>query len=157
MTTNYPLPQSTILLSSHSRTQEAEFEATSSRSGKVYFKKKAQNAPTIRNVTFKLTEAQAQIFISWFNGGINKGFDPFYMNMQTEWGNQSILCRFLPDSLLNASRSSWNLWQYKAQLVIENYSKPSYYPNNIWFMPEYTKDEQRSYLDIIVNTLMPKV
>lgn len=154
---DYPLNLNTVLLSSYSRQQQASFSSTEVRSGAVYFKKTATNQPTIRNVTFRFEQNKAHLFLGWFNSQLKKGFEPFDINLMTEWGMQTLRCRFLPDSLLNATRPNALHWQYTAQIMIPDYGPPSYYPDDMYKYPEYQGSDNWSKLDVIINTQLNKV
>ena len=103
---NYPLPQKTVQLSTYSSQKPAQFTTVESRSGKMYFKKTVQNQPTTRSISFTFSsKLEAQIFMDWFANVLKNRFLPFDIKLATEWEtSQTIRCRFLPDSLLNASR-----------------------------------------------------
>lgn len=150
---NYPLPQKTIQLSTYSRQQSAQFTTVESRSGKMYFKKIAQNQPTTRSISFTLSsKLDAQIFMDWFANVLKNGFLPFDIKLATEWEtSQTIRCRFLPDSLLNASRPNSLQWNYTATLFIENYGPPDYIPKSSAIYQNYYNKDTRFLLDKIVN------
>lgn len=151
---NYPLPQKTVQLSTYSRQQSAQFTTVESRSGKMYFKKIAQNQPTTRSISFTFSKkTDSQIFLSWFADVLKNGFLPFDIKLATEWEeSQVIRCRFLPDSLLNVSRPNSLLWNYTATLFIENYGPPDYIPKSISQYQNYYNKEARLFLDEIVST-----
>lgn len=150
---DYPLPQKTIQLSTYSRQQPAQFTTVESRSGKMYFKKIAQNQPTTRSISFIFSKkTDAQIFFSWFTGVLKNGFLPFDIKLATEWEESQIIrCRFLPDSLLNASRPNSLQWNYTATLLIENYGPPDYIPKSSAIYQNYYNKDTRFLLDKIVN------
>jgi len=154
---NYPFSSNTILLSSYSKQRQASFSTTEVRSGAVYFKKSAANQPVIRNITFRFEQPKSPIFLSWFNNQLKKGFEPFDIDLMTEWGIQTLRCRFLPDSLLNTSRANSLHWQYTAQIMIPNYDAPPYYPDDAHLFPDYLDGKNIEWLDIIVNTQLNKV
>lgn len=149
----YPLLPRTVMIGG-SYEREAAFSVTESRSGKLYFKRKAQNAPAYRRVTFKFQGDDAMRFRSWFDNTLKGGFLPFFMPLKTEWGLIELECRFIPNSLLNPSNIS-NVWTYTAELMIYNYKAPDWIPPDIDQYPEYFKD--RNYLDVIINTQLNKV
>lgn len=156
---NYPLPQKTVQLSTYSRQQSAQFTTVESRSGKMYFKKIAQNQPTTRSISFTFSsKLEAQTFIIWFKDVLKNGFLPFDIKLATEWKtSQTIRCRFLPDSLLNASRPNNLQWSYTATLLIENYGPPDYMPKNILIYQNYYNNEAVLFLDKIVNAQLNKM
>ena len=151
---NYPLPQKTVQLSTYSRQQSAQFTTVESRSGKMYFKKIAQNQPTTRSISFTFSKkTDSQIFLSWFADVLKNGFLPFDIKLATEWEtSQTIRCRFLPDSLLNVSRPNSLLWNYTATLFIENYGPPDYFPRSVSLYQNYYNKEAMLFLDKIVST-----
>lgn len=151
---DYPLTQKTVQLSTYSRQQPAQFTTVESRSGKMYFKKIAQNQPTTRSISFTFSaELDAHIFLSWFTDVLKNGFLPFDIKLATEWEtSQTIRCRFLPDSLLNASRPNSLQWNYTATLLIENYGPPDYIPKSISLYQNYYNREAMLFLDEIVST-----
>lgn len=150
---DYPLTQKTVQLSTYSRQQPAQFTTVESRSGKMYFKKIAQNQPTTRSISFIFSKkTDAQIFFSWFTGVLKNGFLPFDIKLATEWEESQIIrCRFLPDSLLNVSRPNSLQWNYTATLLIENYGPPDYIPTSISQYQNYYNKEAMLFLDEIVN------
>ena len=149
---DYPLPQKTVQLSSYSRQQNASFTTVETRSGKMYFKKMPQNQPITRNISFLLTAYEAQIFYDWFHNILQKGFLPFDIKLATEWDvSQTLRCRFLPDSLLNANRPNHLHWNYTATILLLNYEPPAYTPQNISEYQNYFNDDARIVLDEIVN------
>lgn len=155
---NYPLPQRTVKLSTYSRQQKAQFSTLETRSGKLYFKRTAQNQPITRTINFCLTSNEAQIFLNWFNRTLKKGFLPFDINLATEWDiSQTLNCRFLPDSLLNATRPNHLQWSYTATILINNYAPPLYVPADISEHQYYYSDFARCQLDQIVNNNMKKI
>lgn len=151
---NYPLSIRTFLLSGNSRQQAASFMTTDSRSGKTYFKKIAQDQNTYMNVSMKFNRDEVIIFQSWFRNTLKNGFLPFNIELCTEWGNVGYQCRFMPDSLMNATKDT-PLFSYSAQVLIYNYGPPYWIPSDIDQYPEYLAG--RNYLDIIINTQLNKV
>lgn len=151
---NYPLSQKTVQLSTYSRQKPAQFTTVESRSGKMYFKKTVQNQPTTRSISFTFSsKLEAQIFIDWFTNILKNGFLPFDIKLATEWEtSQTIRCRFLPESLLNASRPNSLQWNYTATLLIENYGPPDYIPKSISLYQNYYNKDAMLFLDKIVNT-----
>ena len=155
---DYPLEQKTVQLGTYSRQQKSQFSTVETRSGKLYFKRIAQNQPTTRSISFCLTSHEAQIFLHWFNRTLKKGFLPFDIKLATEWDvSQTLNCRFLPDSLLNTSRPNHLQWNYTATILINNYEAPRYFPTDIELFPEYFKENEMGLLDVIVNTQLNKV
>lgn len=155
---DYPLEQRTVQLSTYSRQQKAQFSTVETRSGKLYFKRIAQNQPILRNISFTLLNYEAQIFLDWFNNTLKKGFLPFDIKLATEWDTSQLLnCRFLPDSLLNTSRPNHLQWSYTATILINNYAPPSYIPVDIVAHQYYYSNIARSELDQIVNINMKKI
>ena len=150
---NYPLSQKTVQLSTYSRQKPAQFTTVESRSGKMYFKKIAQNQPTTRSISFTFSsKLEAQIFMDWFANVLKNGFLPFDIKLATEWEtSQTIRCRFLPDSLLNVSRPNSLQWNYTATLLIENYGPPDYIPKSISLYQNYYNKDAILFLDKIVN------
>lgn len=149
---DYPLPQKTVQLSSYSRQQNASFTTVETRSGKMYFKKMPQNQPITRNISFLLTDYEAQIFYDWFHNILQKGFLPFDIKLATEWDvSQTLRCRFLPDSLLNANRPNHLHWNYTATILLLNYEPPAYTSQNISEYQNYFNNGARIVLDEIVN------
>jgi len=120
----------------------------------MYFKKIAQNQPTTRSISFTFSsKLEVQIFMDWFANVLKNGFLPFDIKLATEWKtSQTIRCRFLPDSLLNASRPNSLQWNYTATLFIENYGPPDYIPTSISQYQNYYNKEARLFLDEIVST-----
>ncbi|WP_392565804.1 hypothetical protein RHO15_09580 [Utexia brackfieldae] len=154
---DYPLNLETVLLSSYSRQQQASFTATDARSGAVYVKKTAIDPPAIRSVTFRFPRHKAAIFLGWFNSQLKKGLEPFDIPLMTEWGMQTLRCRFLPDSLLDTTRPNTLHWQYTAQLLIPSYKAPDYWPDGSYQFPEYMDDDAIRFLDIIINEQLAEV
>lgn len=155
-TINYPSSIRPVLLNGFSRNQDAKFMSTESRSGKTYFKRIAQNQNTYANVAFKFTQQESVIFQSWFINTLQMGFLPFNLELCTEWGKVNYECRFIPDSLLPATKDT-PLWSYTATILIYNYGPPSYIPPDIAEFPDYFTEDARNWLDIIVNTQLNKV
>lgn len=154
---DYPLNIQSVRLSTYNRTQNATFEATNARSAKVYFKEIASNPPAFRTADFRFNQFEAMIFQEWFKKTLRNGFLPFDMKMMTEWGMATYRCRFMPDSLLSATREG-PLWLYTSTIMIENYGKPAFIPDDIQNFPQYVElNETRQFLDLIVNTLMLEV
>lgn len=123
---DYPLPQRTVQLSVYSRQQNAQFITTETRSGKIYYKRIANKQPTLRNISFRLTSDEAQIFLKWFGDTLKNGFLPFDIKLATEWdSSQTLNCRFLPDGLLDTTRLNHLYWVYTAKILIFNYEPPS--------------------------------
>lgn len=103
---SYPLSIRPFLLSVNSRQQTASFTTTESTSGKLYFEKIAQDQSAYMNVTLKFTQNKAMIFQSQFRNTIKNGLLPFKIDLCTAWGVVNYLCRFMPDSLLNATKET---------------------------------------------------
>lgn len=153
---DYPLSIRTILLSGNSRQQEASFIASDSRSGKTYFKKRAQNQNTYINVTFRFVGEELMLFQSWFRHTLNYGFLSFNMYFCTEWGNVKYECRFMPDSLLTATKDT-PAFSYTAMLLVYNYGPPIFIPPDLVEYPDYITNKAKNWLDIIINKQLNKV
>lgn len=90
--------------------------------------------------------------MNWFANVLKNRFLPFDIKLATEWEtSQTIRCRFLPDSLLNASRPNSLQWNYTATLFIENYGPPDYIPKSISQYQNYYNKDAMLFLDKIVN------
>ncbi|MCX8602419.1 MULTISPECIES: hypothetical protein [unclassified Gilliamella] len=155
---DYPLEQKTVQLGAYSRQQKAQFSTVETRSGKLYFKRIAQEQPILRNISFVLLDYEAQIFLDWFNNVLKRGFLPFDIKLATEWdSSQTLNCRFLPDSLLNTTRNNHLQWSYSAKILINNYGPPDYIPLDIIDHQNYYSNKARSQLDQIINVNMKNI
>lgn len=145
-------------LSTYLIQQKAHFSTIETQSGKLYFKRIAQEQPILRDISFVLLDYEAQIFLHWFNNVLKRGFLPFDIKLATEWdSSQTLNCRFLPDSLLNTTRNNHLQWSYSAKILINNYAPPDYIPLDIINHQDYYSNEARNLLDRIVNINMVKL
>lgn len=71
---DYLLEQKTVQLSTYSIQQKAQFSTIEARSGKLYFKRIAQEQTILRDISFVLLDYGAQIFLNWFNNVLKKVF-----------------------------------------------------------------------------------
>ena len=112
----YPLHLRTIQRASKSRSQPAAFRMAEPRRGYGYAQAVGTDTPVFWDVQFRFTTAEAAAFQLWFVQRINRGLDEFTLPIRTEFGLVTHTCRFLPDSLLDASEDG-QTWVYTAQIM----------------------------------------
>lgn len=112
----YPLHLRTIQQASKSRSQPASFRMAEPRRGYGYAQAVGTDTPVFWDVQFRFTTAEAAAFQLWFTQRINRGLDEFTLPIRTEFGLVTHTCRFLPDSLLDASEDG-QTWVYTAQIM----------------------------------------
>lgn len=86
------------------------------RRGYSYAQAVGTDTPVFWDVQFRFTQTEAVAFQLWFINKINRGLDEFTLQIRTEFGLVTHTCRFLPDSLLDASEDG-QTWMYSAQVM----------------------------------------
>ena len=122
----YPLHLRTIQQASKSRSQPAAFRMAEPRRGYGYAQAVGTDTPVFWDVQFRFTAAEAAAFQLWFAQRINRGLDEFTLPIRTEFGLVTHTCRFLPDSLLDATEDG-QTWVYTAQIMARTQIIPADY------------------------------
>lgn len=86
------------------------------RRGYSYAQAVGTDTPVFWDVQFRFTQTEAVAFQLWFINKINRGLDEFTLQIRTEFGLVTHTCRFLPDSLLDASEDG-QTWVYTARIM----------------------------------------
>ena len=113
----YPLHLRTIQQASKSRSQPAVFRMAEPRRGYGYAQAVGTDTPVFWDVQFRFTTSEAAAFQLWFINKIGRGLDEFTLPIRTEFGLVTHTCRFLPDSLLDASEDG-QTWVYTAAQIM---------------------------------------
>ena len=151
----YPLHLRTIQRASKSRSQPASFRMAEPRRGYGYAQAVGTDTPVFWDVQFRFTTTEAAAFQLWFVQKINRGLDEFTLPIRTEFGLVTHTCRFLPDSLLDASEDG-QTWVYTAQIMARAQVIPDSYSNAgglIIDLPDWP--QWSSLLDGTVTQEMP--
>lgn len=125
------------------------------RRGYGYAQAVGTDMPVFWDVQFRFTTAEAAAFQLWFVQKINKGLDEFTLPIRTEFGLVTHTCRFLPDSLLDASEDG-QTWVYTARIMARAQVIPTGYSNSadlILALPDWP--QWSSLLDETVTQEMP--
>jgi len=112
----YPFQLRTILSASKSRSQPAAFRMAEPRRGYGYAQATGTDTPVFWDVAFRFTASEAVAFQLWFTQTIRRGLDEFTLPIRTEFGLVTHTCRFLPDSLLDATEDG-QTWGYQAKIM----------------------------------------
>lgn len=112
----YPSALPGALRADKVRTKAAAFSVSNPRRGRPYIEPTGTDTPTVWAVSWRFTQAQAALFMEWFNDTLQRGTLEFTIPIRTETGLREITANFLDGGLLDA-REEGQLWFYSAQIV----------------------------------------
>lgn len=127
-TVYYPSQLPAPLRAGKQRRQAPSFRVTDSYRGRAYAQPIGTDTPVFWDLTFRFTQAQAQLFIFWFEYSIERGAAPFVMRIRTEFGLVLHELQFLPDGLLDMSEDG-PLFTYQAKVMARKAVIPQEYEN----------------------------
>lgn len=125
------------------------------RRGYSYAQAVGTDTPVFWDVQFRFTQTEAVAFQLWFINKIRRGLDEFTLPIRTEFGLVTHTCRFLPDSLLDASEDG-QTWVYTARIMARAQVIPTVYSDAadlIVALPDWP--QWGSLLDQAINSEWP--
>ncbi|WP_024559572.1 hypothetical protein ACP26E_13955 [Franconibacter pulveris 601] len=90
---------------------------TEMASGRAKQRRRYISTPTVANVSWLLTDKQAQAFEAWFRDALMDGAAWFNMNLRTPGGESPKVCRFT-DIYEGPDLEGGNFWRYSARLEL---------------------------------------
>jgi len=102
------------------------FRITEAYRGRAYTQPIGTDVPVFWDLTFRFTQAQAQAFWLWFETVINRGAEPFTMDLRTEFGAVNHELQFMPDGLLPTTEDGPH-FTYKATVLARKLVIPDEY------------------------------
>lgn len=99
------------------REQPAAFQVAQPRRGFGYVEPTGTDTPVFWGLTWRLTEAQAQVFWVWFTFTLQRGVLPFSMMVRTEFGLVEHELQMLPDGLMPARHLGGGIWEYRVTVM----------------------------------------
>ena len=121
-----------------------------------YVQPTGTDVPVFWDVSFRFTRQEAQKFWLWFAEQLQRGLREFQMQIDTEFGPQPFVCRFLPDSLMPTTEEG-GAWGYTATVMARALPTPDYAlaaKDLILSLPDWA--QWASILDFAVNREMPE-
>lgn len=113
-----PMPQ----LSNQRTNHVSPLMRTQLASGRARQRRRFTSVPSIKSVSWKMNQAQAQLFEVWFSagreyGGITDGADWFLCRLRTPMGIRDYQCRFT-DIYSGPNELGFFLYEFSAQLEL---------------------------------------
>lgn len=102
------------------------FRMTEAYRGRAYTQPIGTDVPVFWDLTFRFTQEQAQAFWLWFETVINRGAEPFALQLRTEFGAVNHELQFMPDGLMATSEDGPH-FTYKATVMARKLVIPAEY------------------------------
>jgi len=112
---NLPLP----LRQGYGMNHVSPLLRTELQSGRARQRRVYTNVPTIVDVSWLMTRAQAQIFEGWFRWTLVDGSEWFNAKLRTPLGFQDYYCRFA-DMYTGPELVGVEMWRFQAKLEIKD-------------------------------------